>query len=258
MEYTNLTSMYCKLFTLLACLSITATMVQASENITLISEHFPPLNYEKGGQLQGPSVDIVQEMMHRLNLDNNIIIRPWARGYRTTTNTPNTCLFSTAKSHERENRFKWIGPLAEKRYAFYAKANNEIIIKTLQDAKPLIIGVQRKGTSEEYLVSKGFARVSNVTESRQNLQQLLSERIDLWYTSSSTMLDTLQELNIQTNQVEQVLVTHSVKFYIACNKNTPNHVISEWQKVYDDLNSEGTVKEIFERYQLENLYLARN
>ena len=40
--------------------------------------------------------------------------------------TDNTALFSMTRTAKRENLFKWVGPLAEKRFAIYAKKGTNI------------------------------------------------------------------------------------------------------------------------------------
>ncbi len=225
-------------------------------NITMITEDFPPLNFIQEGQLRGPAVEIVQELGTRVDMTFDILVRPWARGYATTVNTANTCLFSTAKTEEREAVFAWVGPLAEKKYAFYAPKGTSITINSMKDAQHYTIGVQRGGVNEQYLTSQGFTKLTGVTKPIQNLERLLKGRIDLWYTSSSTIAELCRKLHIQPHDVEAVYVSQKIMLYIACNKDTPAHVLQRLQRTYEALSEDGTVRELFEKYKLDGMYIA--
>lgn len=231
--------------------------VSTDAKITMITEDFPPLNFIQEGQLCGPAVEIVQEIFKRLDVTSEILVRPWARGYATTVNTANTCLFSTARTEEREALFKWVGPLAEKKYAFYAKKGANITINTLEDAQNYTIGVQRGGVNEQYLTSQGFKKMTGVTKPIQNLERLLKGRIDLWYTSSSTIADLCQKLHIQPNEVEEVYVSQKIMLYIACNKETSEHDLQRLQRAYDAIYEDRTVRELFEKYKFESMYISQ-
>ena len=79
-------------------------MVEA-QGLTIISENNPPFNFAKQDVLTGSSMEVVREMLRRMNQDDIIQILTWARGYNLALTQPNVVLFSTARTPERENLF---------------------------------------------------------------------------------------------------------------------------------------------------------
>lgn len=82
--------------------------VVGAQELTIISENNPPFNFVKHGSPTGSSMEIVREMLRRMNRTDTIQILPWARGYDLALSRPNVVLFSTARTNQRENLFFWV------------------------------------------------------------------------------------------------------------------------------------------------------
>ena len=61
----------------------------AGLKLKIYTENSPPSNYLENGRLKGLSVDIVREILHRINMPDNIQVVPWARGYTLALTQPN-------------------------------------------------------------------------------------------------------------------------------------------------------------------------
>jgi len=226
----------------------------ASNNVIVALDDYRPLNYLVEEKLQGPSVDIVKLLFNEINEKENIIYLPWKRGYETAQKKENFAVASTTRTKEREKLFKWVGPLAAKKFIIYALKDSHIKINTLEDLLKYSIGVERSTISEQMLLSRGITNLSKVNYPKQNLGMLLLKRIDLWSISSSTFHETLKNEKVFSNQFESVYVLKQAKLYIAFNKNTPNEIIKKWQDAYDVLIKNGKIKEIFEKHNVSYLY----
>jgi polar amino acid transport system substrate-binding protein len=224
--------------------------------LTLITEDFPPLNYVENEVAQGPSVEIVQAIQAKLGLDNKIEVYPWARGYKMTGENVNTAIFSTSRTKEREDLFKWVGPIAVKKYTFYAKTGSGIKITSLEDAKAYRIGVQLEGVTELDLKTAGFTNLDPVSTQAENLEKLRLGRIDLWYADSGSVIAICKQAEVNIQELEPLFVVREGLMYIAFNKDTDEHIIKAWQAAFDELYREGSIKKIFEQNQLENFYPA--
>jgi polar amino acid transport system substrate-binding protein len=64
-----------------------------------------------------------------------IRLMPWARAYKQIINKPNKILFSMTRTPQREYLFKWVGPIANNSFVFYARSDSKITINSLEDAK---------------------------------------------------------------------------------------------------------------------------
>ncbi len=225
-----------------------------STEVKMLTEDFPPLNYLENGNPVGPSVEIVQAIKENLGVSNKIEVYPWKRSYKIASENPNTCVFSTTRTKARENQFKWVGPLAEKRYVFYALKNSHIKINSIEDAKKYLVGVQLGGASADYLKENNFKQLDFAVKPLVSMKKLIHGRIQLWYTSTTTPIVLGKQNKIDTSNLEEVFTVKSSQLYIAFNKQTPDDVINNWKKEYQKLYKTGKIKAIFQKYHLESLY----
>ena len=238
---------------LFVCLIALSHWSYAEEKVEIITCECPPLSYELNGRAAGPSVDIVKNIQKKINTNENIWVYPWARGYKTVQRQPNVVLFSTTRTMKRENMFKWVGPIVEKRFSFHVKNGSNIKINNIEDAKKHEIGVILGSNNEQFLISKGFNNLQSVTLEQQNLMMLLKGRIDIWYTDTAQS-STVIAKNSQEGSVEEIYVVQKSRSYYAFNKKTSDSIVKKWQGALDDLRKDGTVLNILKKYKLESLY----
>jgi len=99
----------------------------SSEKITVLTEEWAPFNYLENNKPVGISVDIAKEMMKRTGISAEIEIVPWARAYTQAVTRENVMIFTIARTEEREDKFKWVGKVAEKKmYFFKLKSRKDI------------------------------------------------------------------------------------------------------------------------------------
>ncbi len=225
----------------------------AEDKIKIITCECPPLSYTLNGNPSGVAVEIVRNIQKILNTNEEIYIYPWARGYITLQKQPNVVLFSTTRTMRRENMFKWVGPIVEKRFSFYAKKGSKIIINNLEDAKKYHIGVVRSSNNEQFLVSNGFKKLSSFTEEKKNFELLRFDRIDLWYTDNAQASALMSRLSLE-GLAEEIYVVHKSRSYYAFNLSISDSIVKKWQDALDDLRKDGTVLNILKKYKLESLY----
>ena len=99
-------------FGMMASLLLISVQPPLSDNMTILTENLPPLNYVEDGLLVGPSVEIVREIQRRVGSNEPIEVYPWARAYKMALEEENVVLFSMTHTKDRLDKFKWIGPLA--------------------------------------------------------------------------------------------------------------------------------------------------
>ena len=62
---------------------------------------------------------------------------PWTEGYQAALKGNNTVLFTTARTPEREQAFKWVGPIYTDRDVIFAKPDRGININSPDDLKEI-------------------------------------------------------------------------------------------------------------------------
>lgn len=220
-----------------------------AQSFRIITEEFPPYNYTSDdGKTVGISTEIVREMLKRLGHPDNIKIIPWSDGYRLAQEEDNIILFSTTRSPSREKLFKWVGPLVPNNLAFFARKSDGISFKTLKDAKAVkSIGVYKDDFGELLLKEKGFNNLEAVLENSLNVQKLLDGEIDLWIANELTGKHMLAKAGA-VGRIEKVFDVQKDYMSISFSRSTPDAVIDKWQKVLDEIKSDGTYAQIFSQW----------
>ncbi len=150
--------------------------------LTIVTLEDSPLSFSvENEETDGLSVELVKEIQKRLNQSQKITILPWTRGYKMATTMKNVMLFGTVRTKERENLFKWVGPIVMTKLVFYAKKDSGIKINTLDDAKKVArIATTKEFFSEQILGKAGFKNLERSSKPEDGLKKLCRCRVDLW------------------------------------------------------------------------------
>ncbi len=80
---------------------------------TFLTEQFKPYNYQENGQAKGIAIEFLKLMWHQMGeREHPIEFLPWSRAYEMTRTRSGVVLFATIRTPEREDLFKWVGPIA--------------------------------------------------------------------------------------------------------------------------------------------------
>lgn len=234
-----------KLILVLILLALIAGQSVWSEELTVLTEDLPPLNYVDNGVLVGPSVEIVREIIKRLGTKEQIQVYPWARAYKMALEEKNVVLFGMTYSEVRKDKFKWVGPLAIKRDILVAKKNSGIKIKTLEDAKKVgRIGTLRDDTRGRMLEGLGFTNIEPVSDEKLNAQKLSIDRIDLWAYKIPGLRTVCDLAGVDYSEFEEVYHLREIELMIAFSKKTSDAIVKQWKEAFNEMSLDGTVLQI--------------
>ena len=225
------------------------------EEITLVTEGFPPYNFEEpGGRVTGFSTELVRNICKQTRDCGNINLLSWNRAYAMAQTQANHALFSVYRRPERENSFKWVGPLTKAKVVFFARQDSPLKIDSLDDARKVkTIGVQRNSVHHLYLQSQGFHNL-DVTASTDkdigntNLHMLLAGRFDLWMATETSTYDKAKRMGIDPLAIRPVFTLFTEDLYIAFNPATPDAVIVRWQTALDEIRKTPTYNELVRQF----------
>ncbi len=241
-----------KLFALIAAVFLLSAQPVLAEELTILTENLPPLNYVKDGVLVGPSVEIVKEIQKRVGSSEEIKVYPWARAYKMALEDENVVLFGMTHTKVRENIFKWVGPLATKRDILVAKKGSGIKINNLEDAKKVNrIGTLRDDTRERLLQSHGFTNLESVSDEQKNAKKLVMRRIDLWAYKQPGLKTVCELAGVNYNEIEEVYHLRVSELMIAFSKKTSDSIVQKWRNAFNDMLADGTVKKIHDKWDVE-------
>ena len=100
----------------------------------------------------------------RLGVNNKIKVYPWTRALKMVDKKKHTAIFSMLRTPERENKYKWVGPLTSMKLVFFKKNGSPITLKTREDAKKVAkVGVTKGVANYEMLSKQGFKNLDVIT-----------------------------------------------------------------------------------------------
>ena len=238
---------------LVFCLVSGSAAAASVDDIVFMTEQYPPYNFEQDNRLQGIAVDTLALMLQRAGSKQtrkNIRLLPWARGYERVLSEPNTCLFSTTRTEEREPLFKWVGPIAPEAVGLIAKKERYIEIDSVEDIEKHKIGTIRGDVAEQYLVNVGISLddMERVAGTIMNIRKLNHGRIDLWAYDENVAMWELKANGFDPADYESVHVLGQKNQYFAFHIGTSESVIQKLQAALDRLKADGEYAKILDRY----------
>lgn len=218
----------------------------------MVTEEWPPYNYQQDGKLTGFSVEIINNIMQIIGKDYPIRLLPSMRTTRVLDTRPNSFMFSLFRTPERESNYKWIGPLTDGSIFFYKKRNNKLIINNIEDMKKVSrVAVRHKGLIPEILLEQGFKNLDmTATTSFQVYRKLLVERVELAISDTDLGVSyQLKLLNADSSSFEKIPIPiFKSDLYIAVNKSVSDEEIELWQFGLDTLKKNGVYDKIYQKY----------
>jgi polar amino acid transport system substrate-binding protein len=235
--------------------SLLSAAVSAEEQsrVELLTENFPPYNMAAGGSnyakdenISGIAVELVREMFKRAGVDYSLTLRfPWERIYKTALEKPGYGVFCTARLPERENDFKWVGPLGPDDWVMLARADSSISLSSLEDAKAFKVGAYKGDAISEHLNKQGLEPISSLRD-QENPQKLMKGDIDLWATGDAAGRYLAKQQGI--SGLKNVLRFDSAQLYLALNKDTPDALVQKLQAALDSMRADGFAGAVEKRY----------
>lgn len=241
-----------RFFSKLLLLLLTFSFLNANE-YKVVTENFAPFAYIENDEVKGLSIEIVEALLEKLNVDTEIEIKPWSRAYNQTLMGTNGVLFSVARTEQRENLFKWVGPLVSDSVDFYKSKVSKIEVESLEDAKKLnSILVVNSYPEEKHLKNLGFNNLYGATFPSQALLMLVYGRGDLMPVGKLALPGLLKKTKVNASLIEKTNIQlYKVDLYIAFSKAISDEKIKLWQDALDELKKSNRYDDILKKYIIE-------
>lgn len=218
----------------------------ATPGLILTAEMTYPAVMEEKGRVTGHAAEKVHEIMRRSGIGYSMRIMPWKRAYVLALTQPQTCVFMTTRTAEREALFKWIGPISQADWVLYGRADRSYAIRTVEDARGLRIGAYNGDVRGEYLAARGYV-VDFVQNDESNPKKLMLDRIDLWVNSTRSSRPLLAQLGL-AGKIVPVVTFHQAKLYLACHLSVSEEVAGRLGQALKSMEADGTYKAIEHRF----------
>lgn len=220
--------------------------------LKLLTEENPPLNYTEGKKLTGMGTEVVQEMGKRAKVKLDFEVMVWSKAYEKAQADKETCLYSTARLANRENAFKWVGPIAVNKWALLALDGFKQEIKSLNDAKPFRIGGVSRDAKTEFLRQWGLTNIIEVEDDKLNpgkltLNRKENQKIDLWITSAASAKQVAERAKVPG--VKLVYTVREEESFLACSPRTSADTLKALAAALDGMKKDGTYAKIIKAYE---------
>lgn len=231
-----------------------SSIVKAEEKVYLFTEQLPPYNMtvndkpfaHSANDITGLCVDIVKAVFKTAVVPYKMTLRNWNYGMSRVTRSANNGIFCTARTQEREVKFKWVGPITSSNAVLFAKPNSDIKLNTVEDARKYKLGGYKGDFMSEYFINNDF-NISLVNNDVMNPSRLLQGSIDLWISDELSGPYVASDA-LDIDNLTKVLVLSSTPMYLAFNSETPDATIRKLQKALDSLRANGKIDNLEQLY----------
>ena len=215
--------------------------------LTLVTEDYPPNNYSTDGgkTITGISTDVLREMLRRTGMSANFELYPWRNAYKMAHDTPDTCVYTTVRTPEREKEFKWIGPLVSAHWTLYALADSPIQPGSLDEFKRYVIGGYQRDAKSLHMQSLGFS-VDEANTELESLKKLIAGRVDLWVASTNSGPWNARVLGVKLKPVHTL---KEIFGYAACNHAVPDADIQRLNTALQRMRADGSYERLLAPYR---------
>ena len=228
---------------------------QLETPLSLVTEHRPPFQFMKNGEVTGFSTQIINAMIKHTPYQAKTIIYPWSRAYNLALKKDNTCIYAIARTPERENNFKWIQAYFTTNTVFIGlKSSSDIKINNVKDAKNYRVAVLRDDVTHQLLVKHGFIENKNmfIVNNSSSMLKLLKSRdlIDLVLTDELSLKYRARYHDIDPNLFSSIfkLNDHPLEFYLACSLNTEQAIVNDMINGFNKIKQTGEYNKIMDEW----------
>lgn len=228
------------------CLVVFSLSAKAS-TLELLTEDDAPHNMMKNGQLVGIATEKLNEAFKRANVSQHMELVPWARAYQSALTQTNYCAFSAARTPERENLFKWIGPIASMDWVLYTRTDN-IAAKPnkLEDIRSQTVGGYLQDVISVWLANQGY-KVEAAPNDAVNPKKLMARHINYWASSRPRATAMLDKEGLSKKIIPIFAFGHT-DLYLACNTSVSEDVVLKLNLALKKMKDDGTSTKIDARY----------
>ena len=238
-----------KFLILIGALSLSVNLF--AQNLSIYCEDVKPAQFiGVDGKLAGFAVEIVQEIQKRVGNKDSIQMVPWARGIEKLKHESNSLLFSMARTAERDPQYQWIGPISETTYGLYVKANSQIKINNLDDAKHAgVIGIYRGDVRDQILTQLGFTNLDRANSNIFSFRKLMLGRVAMYADAPIAVKSLVESEGYKLTDVRLVYTFFRTQLYIAASKGTDPMIVTQWNNALEQMKKEGVFLKIYrEKY----------
>jgi len=217
--------------------------VSKADNLTYYTEQLPPYSFQDNGSLSGISIDLLELVTERMGTEvsrEDVHLVPWTEGYQAALTRNGTVLFSMARTPDREQSFKWAGPIYTDCEVLFSRRDRGISIQSPEDLQGYRIGVIADDIAIEQLLDIGVEPDQIVPESAASvlMAKLESGEIDLWACPEAAGRYFAEQLTGNYYYYDVVFRLQPRDLYFAFSRDVPDSTVQSFQEAIDGVKEE--------------------
>ena len=245
-----------------SCLLLTTLNSFANSNnvekFRIFTEEMPPYNFSNDkGLIKGINTEIIRTIFSRAQIAHSIELYPWARSFKSAKELPLSGVYSTAKTKDRNQMFKWVGPLASsKGYIYKLASRKDIQINSIEEAKKYNLAIVRSDVYQDMFEKLGFEEGKNLTVFAYNMdyfELFLQGKVDLILGSDIVVPFNLKQMGLPIGILSKVIkIADTQGNFLALNKSVPDEVVDKLNKELNDIKASKEFDLILKKYTTED------
>ena len=206
-----------------------------AKGLFYLTEEFRPLNYTEDGKPTGLSVALLKLIWQEMKVpEQPIQVMPWARIYNSGQLDQHIVIFSMYRTEEREDSFKWVGPIVKGRLSLFGLRSRHLKIESLKDMEGRKIASLRDIAAATKLLRAGFPLIY-ASRVEHAIQLLESGRVDALALDEFKFRQTLAAMGASPDDFETILVLSEDSLYYAFSLDTSDELIQRFQQALDKI-----------------------
>lgn len=229
---------------LLIC-ALLAPVAAAAQDapLSFYTETYTPYSYMEGDTLTGHAVDFVTEGLSRAELTASMELTKWTRAISLAEKQDNSCVFTTARTEEREPKFQWVGPMYTNAEYLIQRPGTNAEVTSLEGALTKTIGTQTGDYTEAMLRKMGATDLDLAADQNMTLKKLEAGRIDyviIWGGAAKAAA--------ASGKFEIAFEASRTDFYLACGLGTDPKVVEALNESFASIVADGTRDKLMAAY----------
>ncbi|WP_462152604.1 substrate-binding periplasmic protein [Pseudoalteromonas xiamenensis] len=205
-------------------------------DVTAVTEHLPPYQIVKNGEvIGGSSYEFMESVFREAKILHHTLALPWARAYKMANENKNTVIYSLFRTSKRESNFHWIGPLGAIPFYVYTTSDGSIVDLVNNDLDDYIAVAVRDSAEADLLKQKGFHESRNLIVVKDYLAvwtMLKLKRADFTI-AHKPYQGIIEEAHLKEEDFKTLeTISLSMPLYVAASLSTDLELVERLRKAY--------------------------
>ncbi len=222
-----------------------------AENLSFMTHVIKPLSWiDQGREFHGLAYELCAMTMRRMGVDPpEVMLYPFARALHTVETQDDMVLFPVARTPDREDAVKWVGPLVSNGVYFYQRSDSTNLVHNIDDLKRLnSIGVGNSNASMILLSQQGFKNLYPVNDEIQALQMLALKRVDAVAVGEIVFQEAERSGEFGSHPFKKIdIKLYNSDLYMAFSKDVSDQEIQRWQRQLNEVKK-AHYQALYDRY----------